>query len=216
MERVNITFLGQSGFVLQKGSSSLIIDPSNKKAGERSGDVVFITHSHSDHTGGLETFLKHNPEATLVCNKQVIDRFRKWQDRVVLAIPGEEIEEKSWKLRFFSAQHGLFRGEQNTGVIVETSNLSFGHVGDAIEFQNFYEEKIDILAIPIVGMFAASPKKALKELQQFSQPVPVVIPMHWVWRSPQKFCRHFKTIFPNSQCVVPKIGELVEWLPPVD
>ena len=51
-----------------------------------------------------------------------------------------------------------------------------------MHFQGFSQEKMDILAIPISGLFAASPKRALNELKSFSQPLPIIIPMHWLLR----------------------------------
>lgn len=206
---MDITFLGQSGFLLQESNSSLLIDPNKKKVGDVPGDIVIATHHHPDHTGGVETFLKRNPEAVFICNKQVADHFEKWRERIVLAVPGEKIEQNPWKLRFLKGRHGLFSKVQNTGVIIQTPSLSFGHVGDSVDFQEFSQEKMDIFAIPIGGIFTASPKRALKELKSFSQPLPVIIPIHWLLRNPRGFCKRFITVFPDGRCVVPKDGESV-------
>ncbi|MFQ6126569.1 MAG: MBL fold metallo-hydrolase [Candidatus Heimdallarchaeota archaeon] len=211
MAQLELIFLGQSGFLLQKGSSSLLIDPSKKKFGDVSGDVVFTTHYHSDHTNGIEIFLSRNPKAVLVCNEQVADRFKQWRDRIVLAVPGEEIIQGSWKLRFVKGRHGLLSKVQNTGVVVQTQGTSFGHTGDSVDFQGFSHESLDVFAIPIGGLFTASPKKALNELKSFSQPLPVVIPMHWLWRSPHRFCRKLRERYPKSHCIVPKDRESVPW-----
>jgi hypothetical protein len=134
----------------------------------------------------------------------------KWEDRIIQVEPGEEIQHSVWTLRFIKGHHGLFSGVQNTGVIVQTSNLTFGHVGDSVDFRGFYQEKIDYLAIPICGLFAASPKIALKELGNFKQLLPTIITMHWLWRNPRGFCRRLSAIYPNSRCIVPKNGELVD------
>lgn len=207
---MNITFLGQSGFLLQENNSSLLIDPNKNEVGDVPGDLVLATHHHPDHTGGVETFLKRNPEAVFICNKQVAERFNKWQDRIVQMDPEEEIQHGIWKFRFIEGRHGFFSGVQNTGVIVHTSKLIFGHTGDSVDFSGFSQEEMDYFAIPICGLFAASPKKALKELEIFKQPLPVIITMHWLWRSPRRFCKRLKAKFPDSRCVVPKDGELVD------
>lgn len=211
MEPLQLIFLGQSGFLLQKEASKLLIDPGKKKFGDVSGDVVFTTHYHSDHTNGVEIFLKRNPKAVFVCNEQVADRFKQWRDRIVLAIPGEEIIQGSWKLRFVKGRHGLFSKVQNTGVVVQTQTVSFGHTGDSVDFQGFSQEPLDVFAIPIGGIFTASPKRALNELKSFSQPLPVVILMHWLWRSPHGFCKKFKARFPGRRCIVPNDGEPIPW-----
>jgi L-ascorbate metabolism protein UlaG (beta-lactamase superfamily) len=50
---MKVTYLGQSGFMLQSDSSSLLIDPGKKEDGDIPGDTVFVTHKHSDHTRGV-------------------------------------------------------------------------------------------------------------------------------------------------------------------
>ncbi len=207
---MKITFLGQAGFMLQENSSTLLIDPGKKKIGDVRGDIVFVTHNHFDHTRGVNPFLKRNPKAVLICNKQVADQYKKWQEQIILVNPGDEIQRDTWKLKFIEGRHGLFSGVQNTGVVVQTSNLIFGHVGDSVDFKGFSQEEIDYFAIPICGLFAASPKKALKELESFKQPLPIIITMHWFWRNPRGFCKRLRAKFPDSQCIVPIDGELVE------
>jgi len=211
MKSLEITFLGQSCFSLQNGVSTLLIDPGKKKFGKVTGDVVVATHQHRDHINGVEIFLDHNPEAVFICNEQTAKRFKSWQDRIILAIPGEELVLEAWKFNFIKGRHGLFSWEQNTGVIVYSKDTSFGHAGDSVDFQGFAPDPPQVLALPIGGIFTASPKRALKELQSFSQPLPVIIPIHWLWRSPQKFCRKLRETFPDSQCVVPENGKPVTW-----
>ncbi|MFW9905045.1 MAG: MBL fold metallo-hydrolase [Candidatus Thorarchaeota archaeon] len=206
---MKITYLGQSGFMLKENSSTLLIDPSKKKNGEISGDIAYVTHNHFDHTRGVEPFLKHNPEAVLICNEQVADQFKKWQERIILVNFGDEIQRDGWNFKFIEGRHGLFSGVQNTGVIVQTSNLNFGHVGDSVDFKGFSQEKIDYFAIPISGIFAASPKKALKELEKFKHPLPTIVTMHWLWRNPRVFCKRLKAKFPDSRCIVPVEGVIV-------
>jgi L-ascorbate metabolism protein UlaG (beta-lactamase superfamily) len=206
---MKITYLGQAGFMLQENSSTLLIDPGNKKDGEISGDIVFVTHNHFDHTRGVNPFLKHNSEAVLICNEQVANQFKKWQERIIPINSGDEIQRNGWNFKFIEGRHGLFSGVKNTGVIVQTSKLNFGHVGDSVDFNGFSQERIDFFAIPICGIFAASPKKALKELENFKRPLPTIITMHWLWRNPRGFCKRLKLKFPDSRCIVPKDSELV-------
>ncbi|MFX0172768.1 MAG: hypothetical protein ACFE9L_12695 [Candidatus Hodarchaeota archaeon] len=52
-------------------------------------------------------------------------------------MPGEEILEKDWKLKFIEGFHGLFPRSQNTGVIIKTPSVIFGRTGDTVAFQGF-------------------------------------------------------------------------------
>jgi hypothetical protein len=87
--------------------------------------------------------------------------------------------------------------------------MIFGHTGDSVDFTGFSQEDMDGLAIPICGIFAASPNKALNELGLFKQPLPVIVTMHWFWRNPHGFCKRLTATFSNSQCIVPEDGERV-------
>ena len=65
---LKVRFLGQSGFQLTKGRSTILIDPADRRSGDVDGDLVYCTHGHPDHTGGIPTFMERNPEATLLAN----------------------------------------------------------------------------------------------------------------------------------------------------
>ena len=54
---IQVRFLGQSGFQLTKGGSSILIDPPDRRAGDLDGELVYCTHRHPDHTGGIPYFL---------------------------------------------------------------------------------------------------------------------------------------------------------------
>ncbi|MFW9998406.1 MAG: MBL fold metallo-hydrolase, partial [Candidatus Odinarchaeota archaeon] len=191
-------------------NSKLLIDPRNKKVGDIDGDIVYATHYHSDHTAGIENFLKRNTVAVLICNEQVKHRFKKWNDRIILAVPGEEVVHGPWKLAFFNFRHGFFRGVQNVGVVVRINGVKFGHPGDAVEFKSFYQEQLDVFATPIGSLFAASPRKAIAELKHFSSPLPVVVPIHWLMRNPGKFCKSLGEQL-DCRCIVPENGKVVNW-----
>ncbi len=211
MEKLEIEFHGQSCFTLESNGSIMLIDPGKKNLGQIFGDIVYVTHRHPDHIGGVETFLNKNINAVLICNNQVAGHFKNFKDRIILTRPGEELTHDHWKFKFVKAKHGIFKNEENTGIIIESSTCNFGHAGDAVEFNNFSRESMDLFAIPISGFLTASPKKALRELSSFKEPLPIIIPMHWLIRSPSRFCQEFKRKFPEGRCLVPKNGEKIDY-----
>ncbi|MFX1510501.1 MAG: MBL fold metallo-hydrolase [Promethearchaeota archaeon] len=199
-----LTFLGNSGFLLEFQDSSIVIDPQNKASGDREGDIVYCTHDHPDHTGGVNVFMEQNPVAFLMGSTQVAKKFKHWTHRTIVVSSGEFVQQGPWSLRFIEEPHGVTKGKMNLGVIVRTDEFAFGHVGDAVRFGGFARAKLDVLAIPIFGGFTASPKRAIEELTKFDRPLPTIVPMHWVFRSPKGFCKHFKTEFPKAKCLIPE------------
>ena len=205
---LKVRFLGQSGFQLTKGNSTILIDPADKKAGDIEGDLVYCTHRHGDHTGGISCFMERNPEAILLTNEQVSQQFRQFADRTTLAIDGESHHHGSWEFLFIESRHGLIN-DLNLGVIVRNGDDSFGHCGDTVIFEGFSSTQIDTIAIPIAGILTASPSGAISELRKFKQSLPTIVVMHWVFRNPNSFCKRLSKEFPDARCIVPEKGELL-------
>jgi len=202
-----ITFLGQSGFLIETSNSSLLVDPSNKRSGEFDGDIVYCTHDHMDHVGGVKRFLDRNTDAVLIGNEQVAKKFSEYGERVITCSDGQTLERDPWTFTFSQLRHGIFGGVQNLGVVAAVGDFSFAHCGDAVSFEGFPSSKVDVLAIPISGAFAASPKIALKMVQSLSSPLPTIVPIHWLFRSPEGFCKKLSLVLPNAQCVIPQNGK---------
>ncbi|MFW9768798.1 MAG: MBL fold metallo-hydrolase [Candidatus Thorarchaeota archaeon] len=206
-ETPRITFLGQSGFLIETSESTLLLDPSNKKSGEFEGDIVYCTHYHFDHIGGVKSFMNRNADAVLVGNEQVTNKFPEYEDRVITCSDGQKIEENPWTFKFTRLKHGIFGGVVNLGVVVNVDDFSFAHCGDAVSFEGFPSSTVDVLAIPISGAFAASPKIALKMVQSLSEPLPIIVPIHWLFRNPEGFCKKLSVLVPTAKCVIPQNGK---------
>ncbi len=202
-----LKYLNTSGFLLRSTEHSLLIDPRSKKDGDVEGQYVYVTHRHPDHIGGVIPFLKRNPNAKLICNSQVGKKFSKYKDRVILAEDGNGITVAPWSLQFVKAEHGLLRGELNTGLIVEVNDMRFGHAGDAKEYSGFAKERLDYFAVPFIGLFTTSPKQAVQELKKFQNPLPTIIPMHGILRSFSQFKNLVESEIPGVKCNVMEKGE---------
>ncbi len=206
---ITIRFLGQSGFEISDGNSTLIIDPSNKKSGQLKGDIVYCTHNHMDHIRGVKPFLELNPEAKLIGNLQVLEKFPEYDERSILAEIGKTLKEGSWTFDFIKNRHGFFKSVLNMGVVVRVQDFSFGHPGDAIYFEGFYNLGLIYMAVPIVGGFSASPGRAISEIIKFADPKPIIIPIHWVIRNPSSFCRKLSNSVDGIKCQVPQVGQMI-------
>lgn len=202
-----ITYLGQSGFYIETSDSKFLLDPQNKKSGDLEGDLVYCTHKHFDHTGGVKTFLTRNQDAILVGSEQVSRSFSQFGDRVKTVREGESFEFKSHKFTFTRLKHGVFRGVYNLAVEIQIGGFTLAHCGDAVSFEGFPPTSVDVLAIPIGGAFAASPKKALDMILNLPEPLPTIVPIHWLMRNPNSFCKKLFEARPDANCVVPTDGE---------
>jgi L-ascorbate metabolism protein UlaG (beta-lactamase superfamily) len=206
-ETPKITFLGQSCFFIETSDIRILVDPQRKKPGELDGDIVYCTHKHFDHTGGVIPFLSRNQDAILIGNEQVTSAFSDFGARVKTVSDGEIFEFKSVSFSFARLKHGMFRGVNNLAVEIRLGDFVFAHCGDAVSFEGFPTSNVDVLAIPISGAFAASPKKVLDMLLNLQEPLPMIVPMHWLVRNPESFCKKLKDMRPNANCFVPSDGE---------
>lgn len=202
-----ITYLGQSGFFIETPELKLLIDPSHKRSGDLEGDLVYCTHKHFDHVGGVKTFLNRNSHAILIGNEQVTGKFSRFAEQVKTVSDGESYEHKLCSFSFTKLEHGLMKGVYNLAVEVHIGDFTFAHCGDAVSFTGFPTSTVDILAIPIGGTFAANPKKALDMILNLPNPLPTIVPMHWLLRSPEGFCQTLLNARPDVNCIIPATGE---------
>ncbi len=201
-----IVFYGQSCFHLKDKKNSIVIDPGNKRAGTIKGNIGIITHNHFDHMNGISSLVKYNPESIVICNNNTAKSLKIRKETISILHVGESIEINGWNFTSHKFRHGLFKGVLNTGYLIRTSEITFGHLGDAVEFSSFYNEKIDILAVPISGLFTASPTKVIREFNKFQILPTTVILMHWLFRNPKKFAVKLMEHFPRLNCIAPTIG----------
>lgn len=205
---MEIRFLGQSGFSLTKNGSTVLIDPFDKASGEHDGDLVYCTHSHTDHIGGVSTFMDRNPEAVLLANTEVAELFKQYSARTVIARDGETYDLGEWEFEFIDSKHGILK-QINLGVLVRNGEESFAHVGDTITFEGFKDKTLDVFAVPITGLLTTSPGQAINELKKFKTMPGLIVPMHWAIRNPRKFCERLSREMPDARCHVPVKGELL-------
>jgi L-ascorbate metabolism protein UlaG (beta-lactamase superfamily) len=206
---MRITYLGQSGFAIEFEDSTLLVDPPNKETGNQSGDLVYVTHKHFDHAGGLKAFMERNPEAELIANEQVLETFHQWPDRSTLAETGKTYSKGYWNFEFVESRHGLFRGIQNVGAVIHAGGQVFCHVGDTVTLAGFRNYRIDFLAVPVSGVVATKAKDVVSELKKFDTKPQYVIPMHWLFRNPQGLCKLLKKEMQEVGCLIPEKGQVV-------
>jgi len=169
---MNINWYGQSCFYIlstpQKDSRvSILIDPFDESIGLKlprklEADIVLVTHNHSDH----------NNVKRVSNSPFIIDG------------PGE-YEIKGVYIEGISAYHDDSQGKERgmiTIYTIKTEGIKICHLGDlgqkeltATQLEKISE--VDILMIPIGGVFTIGSKEAIKVMTQIEPKI--TIPMHY-------------------------------------
>ncbi|MFH1841304.1 MAG: MBL fold metallo-hydrolase [Candidatus Nealsonbacteria bacterium] len=168
---MHIVWHGQSFFQItaaqnKNGQVSVAIDPFDEATGLKvpsfAADILLITHDHHDHNNKKSIkgtpFLVEGPGEYEV--KEIF----------IQGIPS-----------FHDDAEGKQRG-QNVIYTIETENMRLCHLGDLGQKELTDEQiekigDIDILMIPVGGVYTISSKEALKIISQIEPRI--IIPMHY-------------------------------------
>jgi len=180
-KEVKLRWYGQSFFQLETANRfRIVFDPHaipNFGRAPVRADFVLISHPHNDHDqlGALESKVKEG------------DVYR----GVVEPKPGRQewktVDEKRGQIRFrnlgtyHDAVNGAQRGK-NSIWIVEVDGLLFCHLGDLghelSDAQVKAIGKVDVLMVPIGGIYTINGEQA-KKVVQLIKPRLFVLPMHY-------------------------------------
>ena len=168
---MQIIWQGQSFFqiLIRKGKESVIriaIDPFDEQIGLKpptcEADIVLVTHSHYDHNNIKA--IKGNP--------------------FLISGPGE-YEIKGVFIQGISSFHDNVQGKErgeNTIYTLESEGIKICHLGDLGQKELTDEQlekigEVDILMIPVGGVYTISAKEAAKIISQIEPKI--VMPMHY-------------------------------------
>jgi len=166
---VELTWLGQSGFVLRAAGTTLLLDPYLSLGDDRrvappddasafTGlDGVLITHEHMDHldADACRAIAAASPDARFAVPRPIADRLRTLgiaAGRVVAMQPGERASFGAASVTATAACHGVHVADAYTlgrelsggdvrflGYIVAAGGVGVYHSGDTIGFDGLAE-----------------------------------------------------------------------------
>ncbi len=176
---LTIRWFGQSFFQLETGDGTrIVIDPHLMPEFGRptcEADLVLISHEHDDHNQ-VEA-LSHSQKAKVIHGLVTKGKRQDWN----------KVDEKFKNVRirtvksYHDAEDGLKRGK-NSIFVIETDGLKIVHLGDlghTLEKEQIEAiGPVDILMIPIGGIFTINGEKA-KEVVKQLKPRLYILPMHY-------------------------------------
>jgi L-ascorbate metabolism protein UlaG (beta-lactamase superfamily) len=163
---MEINYLGHSTFYLKNKEVKLICDPAGEAAGFKqaklSADIVTISHNqHEDHD-----------DLSMITG-----------DPMIISGPGE-YEIKGVSIVGLATWHDEAEGKdrgKNTIYIIDMDDLRIAHLGDLghklSEKQAETLDGVDVLIVPVGGVYSLNPETAWKVVRQINPSV--VIPMHY-------------------------------------
>ncbi len=165
-----ITYLGHSSFKIRGKLGTIVTDPYNSYVGfefpTASADIVTVSHDHKDHNDAA-----------------AVDGTARRDDPFIVTKPGEyEVENVSvfGTPSYHDDSEGAERGP-NTIYRLLVDDISICHLGDLghelTDEQRGEIGAVDILMIPVGGVFTIGPAKAKKIIQRLDPSI--VIPMHY-------------------------------------
>lgn len=162
---MTINWYGQACFKIQGKDVTLITDPFDKSTGlvppRSRADIVTVSHHHPDHDN----------TGTIKDNPFIVDG------------PGE-YSVKGVTIQGISSFHDTSEGGErglNTIYVIEMEGLRLGHLGDLGHLLSDKQLEavngIDILMIPVGGVYTIDAEKAVEVIGQVEPRI--VIPMHY-------------------------------------
>ncbi|MBU8892820.1 MAG: MBL fold metallo-hydrolase [Bacteroidales bacterium] len=160
-KKVNITYVGNSGFLLNIGDKKILIDALFKgfegnyelpqkiqdkltlaQAPFDNVDLILVTHAHGDHVNPdmVRQHLQNNPKAIFASTQQLVDALNDSTDRCIGFNPTKEKSESKIiddiSVEAFYLPHGPDARIINIGFLVSVNGITIFQTGDA-DFDQF-------------------------------------------------------------------------------
>jgi len=170
--KVNITYVGNAGFLINIGDKKILIDALFKgfegkyeipqhiqeklklaQAPFDEVDLILVTHVHGDHFSPdmVSQHMKNNSKAIFASTQQGVEILDAFPDRCIAFNPSKEKSDKKkiqdFNIETFYLPHGPNSGVINIGFLVSVNRITFFQTGDA-DFDQFTFDEFRSLRLP--------------------------------------------------------------------
>lgn len=171
-EKVDVTYVGNSGFLIKIGDKKILIDALFKgfagaynlpehiqeklrlaQAPFDDVDLILVTHAHGDHIDPdmLREHLKNNPKAIFASTQQLVDHMKDSSDRSIAFNPTKEKSDKkeigNFSIETFLFPHGPNYEIINIGFLVSVNGVTLFQTGD-FDYEQYTFEEFRALQLP--------------------------------------------------------------------
>jgi L-ascorbate metabolism protein UlaG (beta-lactamase superfamily) len=208
-----IHWLGHASFRIDARAGIIYIDPWKLRSPVK-GDLILVTHEHSDHLSpdDISALLKEDTKVVCPASAVAGARSAAGADRVVLIAPGEEKEVKGVKVRAIPAYnteperlgfHPRDKARPRVGFFITVDGVTIYHTGDSDDVPEMEGLAPDILLIPIGGTYTMDARQAAAAAARIRPGL--AVPMHWgdIVGS-RKDAEEFKKAFKGSVKILEK------------
>lgn len=171
-EKVEVTYVGNSGFLLNIGDKKILIDAlfkgfkgnyelpqdiqdklTSAQAPFDEVDLILVTHAHSDHINPdmVRKHLQNNPKAIFASTQQTVNALNGFTDRCIGFNPTKEKSESKVingiSIEAFYFPHGTDSRIINIGFLISVNDITIFQTGDA-DFDQFTFNEFRLLQLP--------------------------------------------------------------------
>jgi len=187
-----LTFLGQSGWLVEGGGHSVVIDPfltdnpvARHKAKDIKADFVVLSHAHGDHTADAEPIAKAN-SATIIANFEIANHYGAKDCKVHPMHLGGKHDFPFGSVKFTPAFHGSSfpdgkYGGMPGGILLTIGGKTIYHTGDTALFSDMgligKHARVDVMLVCIGDNFTMGIDDAVEAVDLVRPKL--AIPMHY-------------------------------------
>ena len=167
MNTANISVNTQSSIRIE-GPKILYFDPFKISGESHDADMIFITHSHSDHLDPQSLRRIIRPDTVLIAPVSTEREIRKasGKTKLVLMAPGEKKDIDGLSVHAVPAYNSIkpFHPRRYgwNGYVVTMDSIRYYVAGDTDANRELFSVACDVALVPIGGVFTMSAKEAAK------------------------------------------------------